>query len=425
MMPRNQLLELALNEKYAWLANDTSTAIQGFAFQAIAYESLQNRDSVIAISEKAAALYQKYGYRQESAISIGNAVHDLVLSGQYRKAGRYINYYKAHSGRFDAKGNIIHDYVNFYYTLGLYYMGIGKPDSAEYYLHKELREGKDYQNQINANYGLARLYTKTGKPALAAKYATRTLEIDDSVDVQEMADHLQNIQSLYDYSRNQNIAKQKTAESEYSRTVNYMLGGMIVLLIVSFYLFFKKRAEKVRRIREDDQRRINELASNYRDLQMFRNNEKKQYDLMIKEKEEGMKLQSAEIFDAKNRGQKATEETTLIKTSEIYQRFLTHLSTNVREKLTDEDWADLKEWIKTNFQTLYDVLFIKNALSDKDYKICMLAIIRFSPSDIAALLNCSLQNISVARSRIVEKLTGRHGRAQELDKILKASPQPQ
>jgi hypothetical protein len=425
MMPRNQLQESALSEKYAWLANDTSSAIPEYACRADAYESLQNRDSVIAISEKAAALYQKYGYRQESAISIGNAVYDLVLSGQYRKAGRYINYYKAHSGRFDAKGNIIHDYVNFYYTLGLYYMGIGKPDSAEYYLHKELREGKDYQNQINANYGLAKLYTKTGKSALAAKHATRTLEIDDSVDVQEMADHLQNIQSLYDYSRNQNIAKQKTAESEYSRTVNYMLGGMIVLLIVSFYLFFKKRAEKVRRIREDDQRRINELASNYRDLQMFRNNEKKQYDLMIKEKEEGMKLQSAEIFDAKNRGQKATEETTLIKTSEIYQRFLTHLSTNVRKKLTDEDWADLKEWIKTNFQTLYDVLFIKNALSDKDYKICMLAIIRFSPSDIAALLNCSLQNISVARSRIVEKLTGRHGRAQELDKILKASPQPQ
>jgi hypothetical protein len=42
--------------------------INEYAYQADAYESLANRDSVIAISEKAAALYQKYGYRQESAI---------------------------------------------------------------------------------------------------------------------------------------------------------------------------------------------------------------------------------------------------------------------------------------------------------------------------------------------------------------------
>jgi tetratricopeptide (TPR) repeat protein len=177
MMPRNQLLEWLLARNMPGWSTIRHRQSKNMLFRQIAYESLQNRDSVIAISEKAAALYQKYGYRQESAISIGNAVHDLVLSGQYRKAGRYINYYKAHSGRFDAKGNIIHDYVNFYYTLGLYYMGIGKPDSAEYYLHKELREGKDYNNQISGNYGLAKLYMQTGRQALAAKYALRAYDM--------------------------------------------------------------------------------------------------------------------------------------------------------------------------------------------------------------------------------------------------------
>jgi hypothetical protein len=426
MMPNNELQESILSEKYARKANDTLAMINEYATQAFAYQSMGGYYSVIDISERAAKLYLKYGYKHKAAIAIGYTVHDLVLLGQYKKAARYINYYKAYSGLFDAKGNIARGFESFYYVLGLYYMGINRPGTAEYFLRKELRDGKNYYNQRLAHYGLAKLYTKTGKPALAARHALLTMELENVFsDVCNTVDHLQHIQSLYDYSRNQNIAKQKTTESEYFRIIIFLLGAVIVLLIVSFYLFFKKRAEKVRRAREDDQRMINELASNYQDLQRIRNTEKEQYDLVIKEKEEGMKLQSAEIFDAKNYGQEATEETTLIKTSEIYQRFLTHLSTNVRERLTDEDWADLKEWIKTNFQTLYDDLFIKNALSDKDYKICMLAIIRFSPSDIAALLDCSMTNISAARRRIVEKLTGRHGRAQELDKILKASPQPQ
>jgi len=92
MMPYNQLQESTLSEKYAWLAGDRSSAIQKYSCRTDFYERLRNRDSVIAISERAAELYKKYGYKQESAMMIGNAVHDLVLSGQYRKAAGYINY---------------------------------------------------------------------------------------------------------------------------------------------------------------------------------------------------------------------------------------------------------------------------------------------------------------------------------------------
>ena len=220
--------------------------------------------------------------------------------------------------------------------------------------------------------------------------------------------------------RNLNIAKQKTAESEHSRTVNYLLGGVIALFVVSSYLFFKRRAENALHVREADQRKINELADSYHELQMLRNVEREHYDLMIRKKEEGIKQQSAEIFDAKSHEQKITEKAILIQNSEIYQRFLTHLSTNPSGELTDKDWADLKDWIKKNFQTLYDYLFTINALSDKDCMICMLAFLYFSPSDIALLFDCSTPNISAARRRIVEKLTGRPGRAKDLDKILKS-----
>jgi len=418
VMPRQQLQELALSEKYAWLANDTSTAIGEYAHRADAYGYLKDRDSALFISERAAELYCKYGYRQEAAMMLGNAVYDLVLSRQYGKAGRYINDYKAYSGLFDSKGNIGHGYESFYYALGFYYMGIGKPDSAEYYFRKELHEGRDANNQISANYGLAKLYAKTGKAALAEKHAIRTLDIDDSVDVQQTADRLQNIQSLYDYSRNLHIAEKKTAENKFSLGVICFLSTIIVFLFVLAYLLVKIWKNKAKQIREANQNRINRLACNYQELQILRNKEKEHYDWLIKEKEDLLKQQSASIFDAMSYGSESTEEIKKIKTSEIYQRFLAHLGTDVSDKLSQKDWSDLYDWVNTNFRALYECVFINHSLSETDRKICILTFIHLTPSEIAVLTDHQITNVSTSRRRIVKKLTGKDGKAKDLNKLL-------
>jgi hypothetical protein len=366
MMSRNQLQELALSEKHARKANDTLTMINEYAYQVFAYESLRNRDSVIAISEKAAALYQKYGYRQKAAIMISNAVHDLVQSRQYRKAGRYINYYKAHSGLFDAKGNIARGYEIFYYTLSLYYMGIGKPDSAEYYLHKELREGKDYNNQIASNYCLAKLYMQTGRQALAAKYALRAYDINDSAYVQQTADHLQNIQSLYDYSRNQNIAAKATEEKKAADQRDLFLILLIAFAAVIIILLWKRKVASEARARENYERDRELLMEKQEYIEHLKkdNNSQKEH---IEEKEE-------EIARLRQRLQAYDKSKLHFDYSEapIYKTLQNCLSETQGRHLTDAERLELREWMSHTLPNFYHELITLHGLSTTEYDICIL-----------------------------------------------------
>ena len=414
MMPYNQLQESTLSEKYAWLAGDRSSAIQKYSCRTDFYERLRNRDSVIAISERAAELYKKYGYKQESAMMIGNAVHDLVLSGQYRKAAGYINDYKAHSGLFDAKGNIAHEFEIFYYTLGLYYMGIGKPDSAEYYLRKELREGEDYNNQISANYGLAKLYMQTGRQALAAKYALRAYNINASTDVQQTADRLQNIQSLYDYSRNRNIAKIATEEKKISDQRVIFLTLLIVFAMCIITLLWRRDVEKKTCAREKYERDRKLLMEKEEYIELM----EKDYNSQKEKIEEKKK----EFFQLRQRVMKY-ENTKLhfnYSDTPIYLKISNIIRHKSDKILQEADRAELRDWANSHYPKLFDRLITKHGLSSTEYDLCILTLMDFTPSEISFLIAKEKSTISVARRRIAEKITGQKGSAKDLDMILRS-----
>jgi tetratricopeptide (TPR) repeat protein len=245
LIPKYEIKYSMLCEKYAWIAKDTLTAINAFSHIANSYNQLNLLDSVISVSEKTAALFKKYGDKECAAYMIGNAVYGLVKKWKYEKAKRYIDYYIANSGRFDSKGNIIKGFENFYYTLGLYYMNIGKSDSAEYYFQKELREGKDYNNQILGNYGLGQLYQKMGKYELSSKHALRAFDIKDSAYVKDLAENLQHIQLAYDFSHQQQIAENEKIKRSQADVRSIFLVIVIMMLALIFYLLKKKRDAKM------------------------------------------------------------------------------------------------------------------------------------------------------------------------------------
>jgi tetratricopeptide (TPR) repeat protein len=120
-------------------------------------------------------------------------------------------------------------------------MNTGKPDSAEYYFQKELREGKDYNNQILGNYGLGLLYQKTGKYELSSKHALRAFDIKDSAYVKNLAEKLQQIQSAYDYSHQQQIAEKERIKRSQADVRSLFLVIVIIMLALIFYLLKKKR----------------------------------------------------------------------------------------------------------------------------------------------------------------------------------------
>jgi tetratricopeptide (TPR) repeat protein len=420
LMPKNEIEYLELSAKYAWIAKDTITAINGYSHIASCYENLNNIDSIILISEKVASLYKKYRMKEEFADMIGNAVYGLVVKANYLKAKKYADYYIANSERFDDKGNIKKGLEDFYNTLGLYYMNTDKPDSAEYYFQKELREGKDYNNQILGNYGLGLLYQKTGKYELSSKHALRAFDIKDSAYVKNLAEKLQQIQSAYDYSHQQQIAEKEKIKRSQADVRSLFLVIVIMMLALIFYLVKKKRDAKMIYLRETYQCKLETQRQAEKDLIMLKSVENESLSKMIDEKSKLVEKLNNEIGKYKRR-YKYNDDELNINESEIYKRFKSYAGSKTAKSPTAQDWDDLREWANKTIPNFYSFFISEHSLNNAEYEICILTRLGFSPSEISALKGYDKSSISTARRRIVEKITGEEGSAKMLDEIVKGN----
>lgn len=180
VLPHNQLKELRLAEYYAKKGNDTIQAIECYSQQADAYDLLHKPDSLIYIREKASAMYDEVGRKDRSALVLTPTLLPLLSEGNVEKAGKYIRFCEANSGAFDENGNIESGREVFYYMKGRYYLLTAKLDSAEYIFRKELRDGKDLNNQIAGCKGLQEVFECKRIPDSIAKYATLSYEYNDS-----------------------------------------------------------------------------------------------------------------------------------------------------------------------------------------------------------------------------------------------------
>jgi hypothetical protein len=416
-LPWKELGSLVLGEKYAWMAKDTFTAINAYCQRTSVYSYLNENDSVLSISNKSARLFMKYGYKKEAAMMIGTMTDFLIRKGEYAKAKKCIDYYETYSGRFDSKGNIFKGFENFYYTLGTYYMNTGKPDSAEYYFRKELREGKDENNQNAGSRGLSLLFYKTHKPDSAAKYAIRAYEINDSAYSENVANNLMQIQSAYDYSHQQQIAENEKIKRSQADVRSLFLVIVIMMLALIFYLVKKKRDAKMVYLRETYQCKLETQRQAEKDLIMLKSVENESLSKMIDEKSKLVEKLNNEIGKYKRR-YKYNDDELNINESEIYKRFKSYAGSKTAKSPTAQDWDDLRAWANKTIPNFYSFFISEHSLNNAEYEICILTRLGFSPSEISALKGYDKSSISTARRRIVEKITGEEGSAKMLDEIV-------
>ena len=169
---KQQLHYLNFAIKYAWDANDTLAALANFAQKCMSYIRLEQSDSAIFFAEKAAARFRQYGYHNFASMSLGCIIWSLINIGKYEKAKRYSLLYEKESGLLDNEGNIQQGREAFYHVKGLLYLKENHLDSAEYWFRKELRDGKDFNNQNGGALGLAMVYEQRCISDSAAKYGS-------------------------------------------------------------------------------------------------------------------------------------------------------------------------------------------------------------------------------------------------------------
>ena len=406
-------------EKYAYLAKDTFNAIVNYQNQGEVYDFLGKKDSVIAINLLAAKLFKKHGNDYAAAIAFGcnyNYYIEKKDSINAKKAFEAYNStgYEGNSNYEDAKAYVL-------YQKGTYYLFVNKQDSAYDNLSLSFKMCKSYSIKAATTKALAQYYAKVNQPAMAMKYALQSSEYNDSDLIGARKTQLQQVQAMYDYSRNQEIAKNAEQKAERSTRMNYMIVlSCLMLFLLLSYIYRKQIAIKKKKIAvskllyEDSLLKLKRLQDERAKLVAENDNKLAQ---VIMEKENTISKLKTEITHIQERYSlsSVSDADLILKDSSIYKK-IKFIEVHPKEKMCEEDWKELADTIEEVVPNFIPVL--KNKLNDKDYQICLLVRLGFSTSLVARLLGLSDAAISKSRKTMLKKICRKEGKPKEFDEYI-------
>ena len=406
-------------EKYAYLAKDTLNAIINYQNKGDAYDYLGKKDSVVAINLRSANMFMRIGDNYNAAIALG------CNYSYYIEKQDTVNAKKAFEAYFSTgyEGNLEYEDSKAYvlYQKGTYYMFTGQLDSACYILQQSLKFCKSFSNKAATTKALAHYYAKVNQPSLAMKYALQSSEYNDSDLIEARKTQLQQVQAMYDYGRNQEIARMAEQKATRSTQMNYMVVfACVILLLFLSYIYRKQLVLKKKRIAvskllyEDSLLKLKRLQDEK--AKLVAENDNKLFQVIM-EKENTIDKLKAEISDIQDKyslTSVSNVELTLMDSS-ICKK-IKFIELHPKKSMCEEDWKELANTIENAIPNFIPVL--KNRLNDKDYQICLLIRLGFSTSLIAKLLGLSDAAISKSRKTMLKKICRKEGKPKEFDEYI-------
>lgn len=401
--------------KYAYMAKDTLNALLCYMNS---YIDLNQNDSIIARNLRAANLLRKHGYNYYANMAFGSNYPYYIKKNDYIKAKEAFEEYK----KINFEGNSNYKDASAYllYNQGMYYLFANQLDSAHISFQKSYIYAQSYSNKCAATKGLAKYYTKTNNTALAAKYALLSSEYNDSSLYELRESQLQQMQAMYDYSRNQKLAK----EAEYKakqrlNTIYLIIISSCLILLSAVYIYRKnirKRNHKLLVAQRLYKASILKLQTTKTELAHLKNLNETKIAALIKEKEAVIENLQKEInqYESIHSGRNLVEINKQLMDTFVYKK-LAYIECHPQEKITNETWDNLEETLEGMIPSLAN---IKLKLSKKEYRICLLTRLHFSPSAISCFMQCNLPDISMSRKRMLSKLCEKDGKPKELDEYI-------
>ena len=416
VQPHSQLEELRCAVYYAWKGNDSIQAIECLAQQSDAYSLLHDYDSAIFVREQASRMYEQIGRKAYSSLTLSPIIRLLINKHQIKKARNYLHLYETRSGVFNGKGDIEKGREIYYNIKGEYYLAVNHLDSAEYVFRKELRDGKDLNNQIAGCKGLQKVYELKGFSDSIAKYADLCYTLNDSAySLSEMA-NIQKFRASYNYNHQKVLAEQNELRAEKSRMwLIFITVLFVVLVVLACILFQKYKADKDKEHAEYclNQLRLEETQSELLELR------EKSLDtavLIDKKAEEIIALQN-KISDYQKR-QNSYDAASLedrIDNATIVKDLNSLLNQNPIQSATQSQMRELKQFVNEQIPCFYESLNASKVLRPIEYEVCVLTRCHFKPASICKLLNRSDGYIANLRKGILLKVYGIKGSPKDLD----------
>ena len=409
---RSHLKELRIAEHFAWKGKDTLQGIECYAQQADAYHLLNYDDSAIIIKERASKMYFDIGKVDRAALTIGTIVLPLI-NINLEKAKGYLQQYEDKSGCIDKNGLVEKGREIYYYVKGEYYLATNQLDSAEYMFRKELRDGKDLNNQIAGCKGLQKVYEQKRISDSVAKYATLSYELNDSAYSLSEMQNIQKFQASYNYNHQKRLAEEKAnaARNAYEIIIALILFASVIARL----WFLRHRAELQLKDTQylQTQSQLEQAQSDLMELQ--EKNQNAIYSVCKKIEEiRDLQAQVAQYKRSLSIKEHANLEDCLSNAA-ITKELTGLLESNPMQSATQGQLRELRKLMNEYIPAFYETLNHSHTLRPIEYEVCMLIRCHFKPSAISKLLDRDDAYISNLRKGVLLKVYGIKGSPKELD----------
>ena len=406
--------------RMAWKCKDTLSVLNFYVNLTPIYYLTGRYDSVLHIGQESYNIHMKLGYEKQAYAVLPSLFATYLNNGQYDRAKPLMDLFETKTKLFDDSVNTSKKRILFYYYKAKYYNSINKVDSALYFYKKFLNNSNKSVYYENAYKGLMEVYHKLGKPDSVMKYSLLFANANDSACLISSAEEINRANALYNYNASKRQAEISKREAEKYKTtivIGWLLAFAAICLIC--YIIIRYRRKTKQQFTELNNMYFDTLTKynqSVKDLNMLQNDTDKYRSQKEKEIEN---LRQTLVGYTKEDSDKAKWDA---------EQYMLHCDiVNELHGLADKgmsasvtNWSALTGLTSQHLATFLQHLSAPQyALSEREIIVCILIKLRFTPSEMAILFDCSKQIITNIRTSINHKLFHQEG-TKTLDYNLKS-----
>ena len=225
-----------------------------------------------------------------------------------------------------------------------------------------------------------------------------------------------------DYFESQAKNANLEVESKKNQIILIVIISVAILFIAIFIIYALRMRNKVQK------ERINRILSEHYQSQNLISNAEKRIseleDLLENETDKSQRLineleiqkESLQLYT--QQAKLREEATKAIETSDVATLFRKALDENTNP--TKEDWEQLDNYINLQFPGFKSVLYNLTKLSNIEYQVCLLLKSKFTPHEIASIINRSRFTMSSIRTRLYYKMFKEKGSTHNFDNFIQS-----
>lgn len=398
--------ELAAYDMVSWCSakcGDKYTEIRGIELKIGGYMLLCDTAAMFNTIYTVHDLYKKNNMPKAAAASYVGLVRLYTVMGEYERADSVMRVFETESGLFDEHGNIERGREHYYCDKGFFYHKTGNIPLAMKYYRKGIAKG----NFLIALQGMRDIYAEQRNADSVVYYNNRYMKELGMLEGRRQTQTIQQMNSMYDYSRNQKLAAGKALEAKQNKSIALGLALLLMFFVfVAFYVYNKKEKRSMLELShlnhkfllsvsnyDKVQKRLSSLGSEY---STYRQETEKEINTLRDEISEYEK-QYAALHDA--------EKEKAVMQSPVVGAMREKLSPRCSDKpLTDDDWQELMLLVEQCMPSFYVKITEGNVLSQDELRLAILTRLKFTPSDIVIIMEKSQARVSNLRQIVNKKL---------------------